>query len=51
MSMTANQTAQVSLEQNQLSGRCDTEAVEWFIAHGREEFAFGQYLYLLNISG
>ena len=36
--------AYVSLGQNQLSGRCDTEAVEWFIAHGQEQVIFGEYV-------
>jgi alpha-galactosidase len=34
----------VSLEQNQLSGRCGAEAVEWFVAHGQEQVLFGEYV-------
>jgi alpha-galactosidase len=39
----------VSLGQNQLSGSCDAEAVEWFVAHGQEGVLFGKYVCELGI--
>ena len=41
--------AHVSLGQNQLSGRCEAEAVEWFIAHGQEQVVFAEYVNELGI--
>jgi alpha-galactosidase len=40
--------ANVSL-QDQLSGRCEAEAVEWFIAHGQEQVVFAEYVNELGI--
>jgi alpha-galactosidase len=39
----------VSLGQNQLSGRCDADEIEWFIAHGQEQIVFEEYAAALGI--
>jgi alpha-galactosidase len=41
--------AYVTFEQNQLSGKCEAEAVEWFIAHGQEQVVFEEYAEELGI--
>jgi alpha-galactosidase len=35
--------AHVSLVQNQLSGRCEADDIEWFIAYGQENVVFAEY--------
>jgi alpha-galactosidase len=39
----------VSLGGDQLSGRCEAEAIEWFIAHGQEQVIFANYVKELGI--